>query len=80
MAKDQGLAEHIKKLDITANTVLFINVEKVDADQLKPLRLPYIGLAVPVVFTMGPPEVNLLTRAQLIEALALLENNQGSKQ
>lgn len=76
---DQGFAEHIKSLDIKPNTVLFVNVEKVDPDQLKPLRLPYIGLAVPVVFTLGPPEVNLLTRAQLMEALRLLDNDQGSR-
>jgi hypothetical protein len=76
---DQGLAEHIKKLDIGPCSVLFVNVEKVDKDQLIPLRLPYIGLAVPVVFTIGPPEVNVLTRAQLTEALRLLDNDQGRK-
>jgi hypothetical protein len=73
---DAGLAEHIKKLDIGPNSVLFVNVEKVDKDQLIPLRLPYIGIAVPVVFTVGPPEVNLLTRAELVEALRRLDNDQ----
>ena len=77
---DSGLAEHIKKLDIGPNSVLFVNVEKVDPDQLKPLRLPYVGISVPVVFTLGPPEVNLLTRAQLTEALRLLNNDQGTPQ
>jgi hypothetical protein len=76
---DQGLAEHIKSIDIKPNTVLFVNVEKVDRDQLIPLRLPYIGIAVPVVFTVGPPEVNLLTRAELVEALRRLDNDQGRK-
>jgi hypothetical protein len=73
---DEGLAEHIKKLDIGPNSVLFVNVEKVAKDELIPLRLPYIGLSVPVVFTVGPPEVNLLTRAELVEALRILDNDQ----
>lgn len=76
---DQGLADHIKKLDIGPNSVLFVNVEKIDKDQLIPLRLPYIGISVPVVFTWGPPEVTLLTREQLTEALRLLDNNQGGR-
>jgi hypothetical protein len=73
---NEGLAEHIKKLDIGPNSVLFVNVEKVAKDELIPLRLPYIGLSVPVVFTCGPPEVNLLTRADLVEALRRLDNDQ----
>lgn len=76
---DRGLADYIKKIDIKPNSVLFINVEKVDVDQLKPLRLPYIGISVPVVFVMGNPEVTMLTREQLLDALHKLDNDQGGR-
>lgn len=71
-----GLEEHIKQLDLKPNSVLFVNAEKVNADELKRLRLPYVGFTVPIVFTMGPPEVGLLTRKELELALRALDNDQ----
>jgi hypothetical protein len=74
---DKGLEAHIRLLDIKPNSVLFINVAKVSREELTPLKLPHLSYAVPVVFTTGPPEVNLLTRAELELALHLLNNDQG---
>jgi hypothetical protein len=72
-----GLEEHIKQLDLKPNSVLFINVEKISPDELIPLRLPYIGRTVPVIFTLGPPEVTMLSRDELERALRALDNDQG---
>jgi hypothetical protein len=73
---DSGLDAHIKQLDIKRNSVLFINVEKVSREELAWIRLPYVGFTVPIVFTLGPPEVSLLTRAELEQALRALDNDQ----
>lgn len=76
---DTGLEAHIKLLDIKPNSVLFVNVEKVDPIELTRIRLPYVGFTVPIVFTMGPPEVALLTRAELVAALHALDNDQTGR-
>lgn len=73
---DRGLEAHIKLLDIKPNSVLFINVDKVSREEMTPIRLPFVGYCVPIVFTIGPPEVRLLTRAELERALHLLNNDQ----
>lgn len=78
-----GLEINIRQLDLKPNSVLLINVDRLEAlevgavDKLTPrelpqIRLPYAGYAVPIVFTVGSPEVNMLTRAQLEQALAAL--------
>jgi hypothetical protein len=73
---DTGLEAHIKQLDIKPNSVLFVNADKVNPSDLARIRLPYVGYTVPIVFTMGPPEVALLTRAELVAALHALDNDQ----
>lgn len=71
-----GLEAHIKLLDIKPNSVLFVNAERVNAAELARIRLPYVGYTVPIVFTIGPPEVSLLTREDLERALHALDNDQ----
>lgn len=69
--------EHIRKLDLQPNSVLFINVEQVNVYELTHLRMPDIGYTVPIIFTLGPPQVNQLSREDLERALQMLDNDQG---
>lgn len=72
----RGLEAHIKLLDIKPNSVLFINAEKVSPEEMTRIRLPYVGFTVPIIFTLGRPEVALLTRYELELALHVLNNDQ----
>jgi hypothetical protein len=71
-----SLNEQIRKLDLQPNSVLFINMEEVSIADVAGLHLPFVDYTVPIVFTMGPPLVALLTRAELEQALHALDNDQ----
>jgi hypothetical protein len=74
--KKTDVVEYIKALELKPGSILIIDANQFNLADVLDLKLP-VNFPVPILAVDGPPSIERFTRAELAEALRLLDQVSG---